>query len=60
MPTEKVIVITGGSSGIGAATARQAVNAGHRVVLAASSTRSRSRPTLILNEVLVRPTSQTI
>ncbi len=35
MPTEKVIVITGGSSGIGAATARQAVNAGHRVVLAA-------------------------
>ncbi len=38
MPTEKVIVITGGSSGIGAATA----------------------PHVDINEVLVRPTSQTI
>lgn len=33
----KVILITGGSSGIGAACARQAVAAGHRVALAARS-----------------------
>src|SRR5918997_1805620 len=32
-----VLVITGASSGIGAATARRAVEAGHRVVLAARS-----------------------
>jgi NADP-dependent 3-hydroxy acid dehydrogenase YdfG len=33
----KVVVITGAGSGIGAATARQAADAGHRVVLAARS-----------------------
>jgi NADP-dependent 3-hydroxy acid dehydrogenase YdfG len=36
MPS-KVFVITGASTGIGAATARHAVDAGHRVVLAARS-----------------------
>jgi NADP-dependent 3-hydroxy acid dehydrogenase YdfG len=34
---DKVFVITGASSGIGAATARRAVEAGHRVALAARS-----------------------
>jgi NADP-dependent 3-hydroxy acid dehydrogenase YdfG len=38
MPTERVMLITGASSGIGAATARAAVGAGWRVVLAARST----------------------
>ncbi len=37
MPTQKTILITGGSSGIGAACARAAVEAGHRVALAARS-----------------------
>jgi NADP-dependent 3-hydroxy acid dehydrogenase YdfG len=37
MPDSRVFVITGASSGIGAATARQAVEAGYRVVLAARS-----------------------
>src|SRR3954469_6218338 len=37
MPDERVILITGASTGIGAATARQAVGAGWRVVLAARS-----------------------
>jgi NADP-dependent 3-hydroxy acid dehydrogenase YdfG len=35
--SDKVFLITGASSGIGAATARQAVEAGYRVVLAARS-----------------------
>src|SRR4051812_591811 len=34
---DRVFVITGASSGIGAATARRAAKAGHRVVLAARS-----------------------
>jgi NADP-dependent 3-hydroxy acid dehydrogenase YdfG len=38
MPDSKVLLITGASSGIGAATARHAVDAGWRVVLAARST----------------------
>ena len=33
----KVLLITGASTGIGAATARAAVRAGHRVALAARS-----------------------
>jgi NADP-dependent 3-hydroxy acid dehydrogenase YdfG len=37
-PDEPVFLITGASSGIGAATARQAADAGYRVVLAARST----------------------
>ena len=37
MPDEPVLLITGASSGIGAATARHAVDAGWRVVLAARS-----------------------
>ena len=37
MAEDPVFVITGASSGIGAATARQAVSAGYRVVLAARS-----------------------
>jgi NADP-dependent 3-hydroxy acid dehydrogenase YdfG len=37
MPDERVMLITGASSGIGAATARHAVEAGWRVVLAARS-----------------------
>src|SRR4051812_21482423 len=37
MPDTRVFVITGASSGIGAATARQAAEAGGRVVLAARS-----------------------
>jgi NADP-dependent 3-hydroxy acid dehydrogenase YdfG len=37
MPDSPVFVITGASSGIGAATAQRAVEAGHRVVLAARS-----------------------
>jgi NADP-dependent 3-hydroxy acid dehydrogenase YdfG len=36
--TDPVFLITGASSGIGAATARQAAEAGHRLVLAARST----------------------
>jgi NADP-dependent 3-hydroxy acid dehydrogenase YdfG len=36
--SDPVFLITGASSGIGAATARQAAQAGHRVVLAARST----------------------
>jgi NADP-dependent 3-hydroxy acid dehydrogenase YdfG len=38
MPDSKVLLITGASSGIGAATARHATEAGWRVVLAARST----------------------
>jgi len=38
MPDDPVFLITGASSGIGAATARQASAAGHRLVLAARST----------------------
>ncbi|MCW2989758.1 MAG: family oxidoreductase, partial [Solirubrobacterales bacterium] len=37
MSDSPVFVITGASSGIGAATARQAAQAGHRLVLAARS-----------------------
>ena len=37
--TERVLLITGASSGIGAATARQASEEGWRVVLAARSAR---------------------
>ena len=37
MSDDKVFLITGASTGIGAATARAAVNAGHRVVLGARS-----------------------
>ncbi|HEV3376484.1 MAG TPA: SDR family NAD(P)-dependent oxidoreductase, partial [Thermoleophilaceae bacterium] len=37
MPDEPVLVITGASTGIGAATARRAVEFGYRVVLAARS-----------------------
>ena len=37
MPDDRVFLITGASSGIGAATARSAVEAGYRVVLAARS-----------------------
>jgi NADP-dependent 3-hydroxy acid dehydrogenase YdfG len=38
MPDDPVFLITGASSGIGAATARAAAGAGHRLVLAARST----------------------
>src|SRR5947209_10365790 len=38
MPEDPVFLITGASSGIGAATARAAAGAGHRLVLAARST----------------------
>ncbi len=37
MPDDRVVLITGASSGIGAATARAAARAGHRLVLAARS-----------------------
>ncbi|WP_372421886.1 SDR family oxidoreductase [Salinarimonas chemoclinalis] len=37
-PTDRVLVVTGASTGIGAATARRAVEAGWRVALAARST----------------------
>jgi len=37
MPDDKVLLITGASTGIGAATARHAAEAGFRVVLSARS-----------------------
>lgn len=46
--TEPVFLITGASSGIGAATARQAVSAGYRVALAA---RSRERLETLVEEL---------
>ncbi|MSX01610.1 MAG: SDR family NAD(P)-dependent oxidoreductase [Actinobacteria bacterium] len=43
MTTEKVILITGASTGIGAATARAAAALGHKLVLAARSTEALER-----------------
>ena len=46
MADDPVFLITGASSGIGAATARQASAAGHRLVLAARSTDKLEAPVI--------------
>src|SRR5436190_13953439 len=48
MPDERVMLITGASTGIGAATARQAVAAGWRVALGA---RSEDKLSALVNEL---------
>ena len=47
MSDDKVLLITGGSTGIGAATARAAVARGYRVALAA---RTQSKLTTLVDE----------